>query len=81
LLYDQASVPEYQFRLKWYPGTIAIWDNRLCQHYAVNDYYPHPRHMERVAIAGDTVPYFDAHAKPKHEYQSVRRVHAVEGLH
>lgn len=81
LLYDQASVPEYQFRLKWYPGTIAIWDNRLCQHYAVNDYYPKLRHMERVAILGDSIPYFDPQAKSTMEYTSINRVHAVEGLH
>jgi len=81
LLYDQASVPEYQFRLKWHPGTVAIWDNRLCQHYAVNDYYPSLRHMERVAIVGDAAPCFDANAKPKQKYHSIKRVHAVEGLH
>jgi len=81
LLYDQASVPEYQFRLKWHPGTIAIWDNRLCQHYAVNDYYPNLRHMERVAIEGDAVPHFDADAIPEQKYRTIRRVHAVEGLH
>ncbi len=81
LLYDQASVPEYQFRLKWRPGTVAIWDNRLCQHYAVNDYYPNLRHMERVAIEGDVIPYFNADAKPDPKYPSIRRVHAVEGMH
>lgn len=81
MLYEQASVPEYQFRLKWHPGTIAIWDNRLCQHYAVNDYYPKLRHMERVAILGDSVPYFDPQAKANIECPSINRVHAVEGLH
>src|SRR3546814_6845480 len=49
LLYEQAHVPEYQFRLRWKPGTIVFWDNRSTQHYAVNDYYPKRRHMERVA--------------------------------
>ena len=77
-LYAQSSVPEYQFRLRWRPGTLAIWDNRSCQHYAVNDYYPNPRHMERVAVAGDLEPYFDAAAKPAHEYASIERVHAFD---
>ena len=45
LLYEQARVPEYQFRLQWEPGTVAIWDNRSCQHYAVNYYYLNRRHM------------------------------------
>lgn len=80
ILYAQASVPEYQFRLRWEPGTLAVWDNRSCQHYAVNDYYPHRRHMERVAVAGDAEPYFDAAAQPAREYASIRRVHAGETL-
>jgi taurine dioxygenase len=53
LLYRQAQVPEYQFRLRWKPGTIAFWDNRSTQHYAANDYYPNRRRMERVAVMGD----------------------------
>ena len=52
LLYEQAHIPEYQFRLRWQPGTIALWDNRSTQHYAANDYYPNRRHMERVAVIG-----------------------------
>jgi taurine dioxygenase len=53
LLYEQAHVPEYQFRLRWKPGTIVMWDNRSTQHYAANDYFPNRRHMERVAVIGD----------------------------
>jgi len=53
LLYAQVHVPEYQFRLRWKPGTIVFWDNRSTQHYAANDYYPNRRHMERVAVVGD----------------------------
>ncbi len=78
ILYAQASVPEYQFRLKWQPRTIAIWDNRSCQHYAVNDYYPHRRYMERVAVAGDAVPRFDPTAEPVRRYATIQRVHAFE---
>ena len=52
-LYAQAHVPEYQVRYHWEPGTVAFWDNRATQHYAVGDYHPHPRVAERVAIAGD----------------------------
>lgn len=52
-LYDQAKVPEYQFRLRWFPHTVAVWDNRSTQHYAANDYYPNRRHMERVAVVGE----------------------------
>ncbi len=81
ILYQQASIPEYQYRLSWQPGTLVVWDNRLCQHYAVNDYYPHPRHMERVAVAGDALPAFDPAAKPVRDFATIARVHAHEGLH
>jgi taurine dioxygenase len=53
LLYAQTHVPEYQFRLRWKPGTIVFWDNQSTQHYAANDYYPNRRHMERVAVVGE----------------------------
>jgi taurine dioxygenase len=53
VLFAQAQTPEYQFRLRWAPGTIAFWDNRSTQHYAANDYYPERRRMERTAVVGD----------------------------
>ncbi len=53
VLFNQAQVPEYQFRLRWEPGTIVFWDNRATQHYAANDYYPERRRMERTAVIGD----------------------------
>ena len=52
-LFQQAHIPEYQVRFRWQPGDVAFWDNRATQHYAVNDYGPHRRVAERVAIAGD----------------------------
>ena len=53
LLYSQASVPEYQCRFRWRRHSIAFWDNRAVQHYAVSDYFPQRRLMERVTIVGD----------------------------
>lgn len=55
-LQSQATVPEYQVRFKWRPNSVAIWDNRSTQHYAVMDYWPAPRKMERAGIVGD-VPF------------------------
>ncbi|MDB9866830.1 TauD/TfdA family dioxygenase [Pseudomonadales bacterium] len=52
-LYRTAAVPEYQCRFKWRPNSIAFWDNRSCQHYAVSDYWPQIRSVERVTIIGD----------------------------
>ncbi|MFI1979350.1 TauD/TfdA dioxygenase family protein [Streptomyces wedmorensis] len=48
----QARVPEFQVRFRWQPDSVAIWDNIAVQHYAINDYYPQRRVMERIAIAG-----------------------------
>jgi taurine dioxygenase len=55
-LVSQASIPEYQVRWRWEPNSIAIWDNRSTQHYAVMDYPPCHRKMERAGIIGDK-PY------------------------
>ena len=52
-LYRQAQVPEYQCRFHWEPHSIAFWDNRSTQHYAISDYWPHRRVMERATIVGD----------------------------
>jgi taurine dioxygenase len=52
-LISQAFVPEYQVRWRWRPNSVAIWDNRSTQHYAVMDYAPCHRRMERAAIVGD----------------------------
>ncbi|MZD03905.1 taurine dioxygenase [Streptomyces sp. SID5785] len=52
ILVLQARIPEFQIRFHWEPDSIAIWDNIAVQHYAVNDYFPQRRVMERIAIAG-----------------------------
>ncbi|RZL70316.1 MAG: taurine dioxygenase, partial [Rhodococcus sp. (in: high G+C Gram-positive bacteria)] len=52
-LISQASIPEYQVRWRWTKNSVAIWDNRSTQHYAVQDYWPAVRKMERAGIVGD----------------------------
>jgi taurine dioxygenase len=54
-LIRQASVPEFQVRWRWTKNSFAIWDNRCTQHYAVQDYWPAVRKMERAGIAGTAV--------------------------
>jgi taurine dioxygenase len=55
-LISQAAIPEYQVRFRWKPDSVAFWDNRSTQHYAVMDYPPCHRKMERAGIIGDA-PY------------------------
>lgn len=55
-LVSQAYIPEYQVRWRWAPDSVAIWDNTATQHYAVMDYPPCHRKMERAGIIG-TRPY------------------------
>ena len=52
-LIRQAFVPEYQVRWRWTKNSFAIWDNRNTQHYAVQDYFPGVRKMERAGIIGE----------------------------
>ena len=52
-LINQAQIPEYQVRFRWRPNSVAFWDNRATQHYAVMDYPPCHRKMERAGIKGD----------------------------
>jgi taurine dioxygenase len=48
--------PELTCRFAWRPGSLAFWDNRVTQHYPVNDYHGYRRVMRRITLAGDR-PY------------------------
>jgi taurine dioxygenase len=50
-LLDHVRSPEFQCRFHWEPGSVAFWDNRCVQHYAVAD-YDERRVMRRVTIDG-----------------------------
>ena len=52
-LIGRAAIPDYQVRWRWQRNSVAIWDNRCTQHYAVQDYWPAVRKMERAGIVGD----------------------------
>ncbi|HEY7628369.1 MAG TPA: TauD/TfdA family dioxygenase [Ilumatobacteraceae bacterium] len=52
-LFDHATRAEFTCRLRWAPGTLAIWDNRCLLHLAVNDYDGSRRLLHRTTAAGE----------------------------
>jgi len=52
-LYDHIAQPKYQCRFKWAPNSVAMWDNRCVQHFAMWDYFPATRSGNRVTLEGD----------------------------
>jgi len=52
-LLQHVQRPDFQVRFRWAPGSVAFWDNRVTQHYAVPDYSGHRRIMHRVTITGE----------------------------
>ena len=52
-LFNFMNKPEFQIRFKWSANTIAIWDNRCTMHYAIGDYMPHRRQMNRITVLND----------------------------
>ncbi|MEV7231865.1 TauD/TfdA family dioxygenase [Polymorphospora sp. NPDC051019] len=51
-LTEFATKPEFTCRHQWRPGDVAIWDNRVTQHYAVDD-YAERRTGLRLVLLGD----------------------------
>jgi taurine dioxygenase len=51
-LIQHTEQPEFVVRFHWAKDSIAMWDNRCTQHYAVVD-YDRQRTMHRVTICGD----------------------------
>lgn len=52
-LLDHIDRPECQVRFNWQMGSMAMWDNRCTQHYAVSDYMPNYRCMNRITVVND----------------------------
>lgn len=53
-LMQHSTRPEFTCRFRWKSGSLAFWDNRCTQHFAINDYPAETRIMHRVTICGDT---------------------------
>jgi len=52
-LTEHVTQPAFSCRLRWAPGTFAVWDNRICIHQAFNDYDGFRREMYRTTVLGE----------------------------
>ncbi len=68
LLQAYVTRPENTVRWRWTPGDLVLFDNRITQHYAPDDYGDLPRRLHRVTVAGDVPAGVDG-----------RRSHVIEG--
>ncbi|MGW8377143.1 TauD/TfdA family dioxygenase [Streptomyces sp. ODS28] len=70
ILQSYVTRPENLVRILWAPGDLVLFDNRITQHYAPDDYGTLPRRLHRVTVAGDVPVGTDGSAS-----------YAVEGDH
>ncbi|MER5510079.1 TauD/TfdA family dioxygenase [Streptomyces sp. NPDC002766] len=53
VLQSYVTRPENILRWRWSPNQLLIFDNRITQHYGVDNYDGHPRRLNRVTVAGE----------------------------
>ncbi|MER5596227.1 TauD/TfdA family dioxygenase [Streptomyces sp. NPDC002265] len=53
LLQAYVTRPENVLRWRWSENQLVLFDNRITQHYAVDNYDRAPRRLHRVTVAGD----------------------------
>jgi len=46
---------DFQCRFRWEKGSVAMWDNRMVQHAALNDCEKYERILYRVTVNGDAL--------------------------
>ncbi|OJY63064.1 MAG: hypothetical protein BGP16_04275 [Sphingobium sp. 66-54] len=56
LAFLSAHIIQHAFtcRLRWEPGMLVLWDNRICLHHASNDYDGYRRELYRTTVQGET---------------------------
>ena len=53
ILQAYVTRPENILRHRWSPNQLVLFDNRITQHYAIDNYDSRPRRLNRVTVAGD----------------------------
>ena len=53
ILQAYVTRPDNILRWRWSPNQLVLFDNRITQHYAVENYDRQPRRLNRVTVAGD----------------------------
>ncbi|QFZ24621.1 taurine dioxygenase [Saccharothrix syringae] len=81
-LFRFSESPQFTCRYRWSRGDVAMWDNRVTQHYAVNDYRER-RRGQRITVLGDhptgNEPRWEHHVPAPGDRYWPDRVNAVEG--
>ncbi len=54
-LCDHGVRVDFQCRMRWEAGMVAMWDNRIVQHAALNDYEAYERLIYRITVNGDAL--------------------------
>ena len=52
MLFEHVNTPEFHVRLRWRPGIIAVWEERVTQHRGVADFVG-PRKLRRLTFVGE----------------------------
>lgn len=68
LLQSYVTRPENILRWRWSANELVMFDNRITQHYAVDNYDDLPRRLHRVTVAGEVPSGIDG-----------RQSHSLEG--
>jgi taurine dioxygenase len=53
LLQSHVTRPEHVVRVAWEPNQLVVFDNRITQHYAIDNYSRAPRKLNRITVGGD----------------------------